>query len=102
MKTFYSAAHLNHRPVQEFERGRLAPAVEVPERAERVRQSIEERKIGPVLAPQRFDDDAILAVHDKGLLAFLAGAHARWRMHYGEDAPDAIASAWPARGMSAR
>jgi acetoin utilization deacetylase AcuC-like enzyme len=102
MKTFYSAAHLKHRPAQEFERGRLAPAVEVPESAERVRQRIEERRIGLVLPPQHFDDDAILAVHDKGLVAFLGTAHARWRNHYGEDAPDAIASAWPARGMSAR
>lgn len=102
MKTFYSAAHLKHRPQQEFERGRLAPAVEVPERAERVRQRIEERKLGLLVAPSRFDDEVILAVHDQGLVSFLGSAHAQWRKHYGEDAPDAIASAWPARGMSAR
>jgi len=102
MKTFYSAAHLKHRPAQEFERGRLAPAVEVPERAECVRRRIEERKIGPLLEPSRFDDDIVLAVHDAGLVSFLGSAHARWRKHYGEDAPDAIPSAWPARGMSAR
>ena len=102
MKTFYSAAHLKHRPAQEFEHGRLAPAVEVPERAECVRRSIEERKIGPVLGPSIFGDDTILAVHDGGLVSFLGSAHARWRKRYGEDAPDAIASAWPARGMAAR
>ena len=102
MKTFYSAAHLKHSPAQEFERGRLAPAVEIPQRAERVRERVEERKIGPVLAPTPFDDAAILAVHDRALIAFLADAHVRWRKHYGEDAPDAIASAWPARGMAAR
>ncbi len=102
MKTFYTAEHLKHRPAQEFERGRLAPAVEVPERAECIRRRIEERKIGPLLSPSRFGDDIILAVHDKGLVSFLGNAHARWRSHYGEDAPDAIASAWPARGMSAR
>src|SRR5947207_2648978 len=102
MKTFYSATHLAHRPAQEFERGRLAPAVEVPERAERVRQRIEERKLGPLVAPSQFDDEAILAVHDAGMVSFLEDAHAKWRKHYGEDAPDAIASAWPARGMSAR
>ena len=88
--------------MQEFERGRLAPAVEVPERAECVRRRIEERKIGPLLAPSRFDDGIVLAVHDAGLVSFLGNAHARWRKNYGEDAPDAIASAWPARGMSAR
>jgi acetoin utilization deacetylase AcuC-like enzyme len=35
-------------------------------------------------------------------VSFLGSAHALWRQHYGEDAPDAIASAWPARGMSVR
>ena len=30
MKVFYSPAHLEHAPPEEFEGGRMAPAVEVP------------------------------------------------------------------------
>lgn len=100
MKTFYSPAHLEHAPKSEFEGGRLTPAVEVPARAERVHARILEHKLGPVIAPQVFPDDAILRVHDAGLTRFLAGAHDEWVKRYGES--DAIPSAWPARGMRAR
>lgn len=102
MKTFYTPVHLEHRPAMEFERGRMAPAVEVPERAETVRLALEARKLGPILAPNTFDDAPIMSVHDEGLVTFLEGAHETWRKLYGEDAPDAIASAWPARGMKSR
>jgi acetoin utilization deacetylase AcuC-like enzyme len=79
MKTFYSPSHLGHDPGHEFEGGRLTPAVEVPERAEAVRGEVEKRKLGPVLAPDAFADDAILRVHDAGLVKFLSIADQRWR-----------------------
>src|ERR1700722_1793759 len=99
MKTFYSPVHREHAPKQEFEQGRLAPAVEIPERVERVRARIAERKLGPILAPSAFDDAAISRVHDGEFVSFLAGAHAEWRARYGDDAADAIPSCWPSRGM---
>lgn len=99
MKTYYTADHLAHAPAQEFEMGRLSPAVEIPERAERVRARILERKIGPLLAPSRFSDDAIAQVHDMAFVHFLSGAHAKWIERYGPDAPDAVPSCWPARGL---
>jgi acetoin utilization deacetylase AcuC-like enzyme len=99
MKTFYSPAHLQHDPREQFEGGMLSPAVEVPLRVERVRARIEERKLGPILAPTSFDDGPILRVHDVGLVKFLGEAHALWRARYGENAPAAIPSAWPARGL---
>ncbi len=102
IKTFYSPAHLAHAPEQEFEGGRLSPAVEVPARVERVRARVELRKLGPVLAPRPFGDEAILKVHDAGLVGFLTEAHAAWRERYGDGAPAAIPSAWPARGMTER
>ena len=37
MKVLYSPVHLDHAPPEEFEGGRMSPAVEVPARAERVR-----------------------------------------------------------------
>jgi acetoin utilization deacetylase AcuC-like enzyme len=99
MKTFYSPAHLGHDPQAQFEGGVLAPAVEIPVRAERVKAEIEARKIGPVLAPAQFDDAPILRVHDAGLVRFLGVAHAEWRARYGENAPAALPSAWPAHGL---
>jgi acetoin utilization deacetylase AcuC-like enzyme len=102
MKTFYSPAHLDHMPAQEFERGRLAPAVEIPERAEQVRQRIEQRGLGPILPPVPFDDSVIARVHDPAFVEFLESAHSAWAAHYGDGAGAAIPSCWPARGLRER
>jgi len=99
MKTFYSPAHLAHAPKEEFEAGRLSPAVEVPERAERVRAEIERRKLGAILPPRSFGNEPILRVHDAAFIAFLDAAYGDWRARYPDDNADAIPSAWPARGM---
>ncbi|HEY0106691.1 MAG TPA: histone deacetylase family protein [Rhizomicrobium sp.] len=102
MKVFYSPAHLDHAPPLEFEGGRLSPAVEVPARAERVKAEVERRGLGPVRAPRDFGMTPIARVHDAGLVAFLGEASALWRKRYGEDAPPALPSAWPARGLRNR
>ncbi|MEI9994527.1 MAG: histone deacetylase family protein [Rhizomicrobium sp.] len=102
MKVFYSPAHLEHAPPEEFEGGRLSPAVEVPARAERVKAEAERRKLGPVLAPADFGLQPAVRVHDAGLLRFLGEANELWRKRYGDGAPPAIPSAWPARGLRNR
>src|SRR5580765_3005184 len=102
MKTFYSPAHLDHVPAEEFERGRMLPAVEIPERVESVLARLEERKLGPILPPQEFGDEAILRVHDPELVAFLSEAFAEWQKAYGLRSRAALPSRWPAAGLSAR
>ena len=102
MKTYYSPIHLGHVPVEEFEGGRMNPAVEVPMRAELVREEVERRKLGPILPPDDFGMAPIARVHDAGMVRFLGEASALWRKRYGEDAPPAIPSAWPARGLRDR
>jgi acetoin utilization deacetylase AcuC-like enzyme len=99
LKTFYSPAHLSHTPQEEFEGGRLTPAVEVPERAECVRARIEQGKLGAIEAPTAFGSAPLLRVHDAAFVEFVSSAHAQWRARYGADAPPAIPSAWPARGL---
>ncbi|MBI3677254.1 MAG: histone deacetylase family protein [Proteobacteria bacterium] len=99
MKTFYSPVHLRHAPKQEFEGGRMQPAVEIPERAERVRAEIEARKLGPLLTPGEFGNEPLLRIHDPAFVIFLSEAHGAWTRRYGKDAPDAIPSAWPSRGL---
>jgi acetoin utilization deacetylase AcuC-like enzyme len=98
MKTFYAAAHLEHFPSVNFAQGRLVPAVEIPERVEQVKRRIEDRKIGPLLAPQSFGDEAILRVHDDAFLRFMTGAYEAWHGKYGTDA-DAVPAVWPVRGL---
>ena len=99
MKTFYSPAHLAHAPKEEFEGGRLAPAVEIPARAERVRARIEARELGAIETPRDFGLGPLLRVHDTEFVEFIESAHMQWRARYGDDAPPAIPSAWPARGL---
>lgn len=100
MKTFYSPVHLDHDPQVQFEAGQLLPAVEIPVRAEKVRVALEERRIGPIVPPTPFADEAILAVHDQGLVSLLAECWGEWTKRYGKNAGGAIPSAWPGRGMS--
>ena len=102
MKTFYSPVHVGHAPKEEFEQGRLSPAVEIPERALRVLARLEERKVGPILAPSAFGDQPILRIHDSAFVRFLDQAHDNWRAKYPNDNADAIPSTWPARGLRDR
>ena len=103
MKTFYSPAHLAHAPALEFEMGRMGPAVEIPERVERVRAEIEARKLGPIQSPREFGHEPLLRVHDADFVGFLGEAHAQWAKRYGERAGgDAYPSVWPARGLRER
>jgi acetoin utilization deacetylase AcuC-like enzyme len=102
MKTYYSPAHLDHIPAEEFERGRMLPAVEIPERVESVLARLEERKLGPILAPKEFGNEPILRVHDPDLVAFLGEAFAEWQKAYGLRSRSALPSRWPAPGLSAR
>lgn len=99
MKTFYSPVHLDHDPKVQFEGGHMLPAVEIPMRVEKVRVALQERRLGPIVAPTEFDDSAILAVHDAGLVRFLEQAWDKWTERYGKDAPVAIPSAWPGKGQ---
>lgn len=100
MKTFYSPAHLAHAPREEFEAGRMTPAVEIPQRAEAVRARIEARRLGPILPPAEFGNEPVLRVHDPAFVQFLGVAYDEWQaLHPGLDA---IPSAWPARTLRER
>jgi acetoin utilization deacetylase AcuC-like enzyme len=103
MKTFYSPAHLTHVPALEFEMGRMGPAVEIPERVERVRAEIEARELGPILAPREFGNEPLLRIHDADFVGFLTTAHAQWTKRYRDrEGADAYPSVWPARGLRER
>ncbi|MCU1449902.1 MAG: histone deacetylase superfamily protein [Acidimicrobiales bacterium] len=100
MLTVFSPEHRRHRPAAELIEGVMAPAVEVPERAEQVLAAIRNRSIGAVVEPDDHGADseaAIAAVHDERYTRFLAGAHDEW-LASGRTG-DALPYAWPTRHM---
>ncbi|HEX8446514.1 MAG TPA: histone deacetylase family protein, partial [Sphingomonas sp.] len=79
---------LGHRPDREFFNGALATHADTAARATGIRTAI-----GRCTVPVDHGLAPIAAVHDAPYLAFLQGAHARWRAA-GRDG-DAIGYAWP-------
>jgi acetoin utilization deacetylase AcuC-like enzyme len=63
-----------HEPLAEIWIGTRTPATEVPERIEAIRAALD----APIVAAEPHDDEALLAVHDAGLVDYLAGAWLEW------------------------
>lgn len=74
----YDAAHLAHDPDLASFYGQLAPVVEVPARAEAIREALAADPAFTIVEPDTQGDDAIAAVHDPEMVAFLRGAWDRW------------------------
>jgi acetoin utilization deacetylase AcuC-like enzyme len=74
MQVVYSPAHLGHDVTLETYMGIAVPANEVAERAERIRIVLEADGGFPTMAPTEHGRDPIEAVHDPGLVRFLAEA----------------------------
>jgi acetoin utilization deacetylase AcuC-like enzyme len=73
----WSDAHRRHVPSAEIWLGVRTPAVELPARADAIRAELEGAG-HPVVQATAHPDAALEAVHDRALLAFLAGAWAEW------------------------
>jgi acetoin utilization deacetylase AcuC-like enzyme len=74
----WTDAHRRHVSGGETWIGMRVPGDEVPERAEAIRAALEAAG-APVVAAQPHSDDALLAVHDAGLVEFLQTAWQRWQ-----------------------
>jgi acetoin utilization deacetylase AcuC-like enzyme len=100
MITVYSTDHLLRHPRTELSGGELVTPHECPERAQFVLDRVQERRLGEVIAPARFDPTALLRVHDAQYLDFLQRAWSDWVAagNRGEAIPDC----WPARRMTQR
>ena len=77
MPVVWSEAQRLHDPRAEIWVGVRTPAVEVAERADAIRAELEAAG-HPVVAAEPHGDDALLAVHDRALLDFLARAWSDW------------------------
>ena len=77
MPVVWSERHRLHEPGGEVWVGVRTPGTELPERAERIRAALAEAGARFVDAAAQ-PDDALLAVHDRELLAYLGRAWEEW------------------------
>lgn len=98
MKTVFSAGQLAHDPKQEISDGMLKPAVEIPARAEMVRDAVLARGLGELLEPEDFGMEPLARVHAAGYLAFLESFWSRWT-DLGRSG-EAFPFVWPVRGLN--
>jgi acetoin utilization deacetylase AcuC-like enzyme len=98
VQVVYSPAHLGHDIDTETYMGVGVPANEVAERAERIRTALEADGGFTLTAPTEHGDAPLNAVHDPGLVRFLAEA---WPEHRAQLTPRAFLSAdtYPNRSM---
>ena len=96
MKTIYSPEHQAHAPTVEFNRGRLVPPFERPERADRIYEAVK-TQFGATQPPLEFPLECVKRIHAPGFIDFLQVAYRDW-LRDGRDG-DALPIAWPIRGF---
>lgn len=102
MITFFNPHHALHQGKLEMFRGQLVPCFEVPARMDHVLAELQRRNLGPVQAPQVFDDAVLTTVHAPRYLDFLASAWNDWVALDPNNAErDALPSVWPIRTFRA-
>ena len=104
MKVFASDRHRLHDPEHEIEASRLQPPFEHPGRAEAIRAALAADDRFEIAEPAVRDTTPIEAVHDPGLVRFLASAWAEYQreVHPSHDVvPDVFALPGLRDGMGA-
>ncbi|MBS0427720.1 MAG: histone deacetylase family protein [Proteobacteria bacterium] len=100
MRTILNDRHTLHQGRFEMFRGELVPCFEKPDRVDHVLAELQRRGLGPVEAPDAFDEALLAQVHDARYLAFLAGAWDEWvALDPANAQHDVLPSYWPAPGM---
>ncbi len=105
MRVVYSPAHLGHDITTQTVMGVQVPANEVANRAERIRRTLIADGGFAFANPTQHGDGPITAVHDAGLLKFLAEAWEearKQRVPYDFLAPETLTQAAATEGMSPR
>jgi acetoin utilization deacetylase AcuC-like enzyme len=100
MITYLNPVHAQHQGKLEMFRGELVPCFEVPDRVDHVVKELQHRQLGAILAPEAFDEDALISIHPARYLDFLKGAWAEWvALDPANAARDALPSVWPVRTL---
>ncbi len=100
MHSVYSDRHRLHDPSGYLSRGRMVPAAECPERAERFIAALREAGFGDK-EPQDHGLAPIAAVHSPDYLDFLMNGHAAWTALPGAG-PEIIPNVHPGRNVLTR
>ena len=79
MRFVYSDRHLLHDPDTEVQAGQPMPMFEVPQRAERIRRSLQADGGFELVPPTEHGREPIEAVHDPAMVAYLERAWEDWR-----------------------
>lgn len=87
MQTFYSPKHNLHDTQQVYNQGALFVIEELPERAEIIRQTIEQANLGPIDQPEDHGLKSIQAVHTADFLEFLQHAYQQSTVFRGQELP---------------
>lgn len=95
MKTIFSDLHALQSVETEFYRGKWVDAFEIPRRAELVLAEVKWAGLGPVIAPDSFGIEPVLAVHDAAFVRFLETAWEAWKAEVGPI--PAYPNIWPPR-----
>lgn len=74
----YSPQHMRHDPPHEFLDGRYIRYTEAPIRAEMIYKALRETQIAPIIEPDDFGLDPILAVHAADYVECLRTIYDRW------------------------
>jgi len=100
MITVFNYKHVLHQGRQEMFRGQMVPCFELAARADHVLSELNGRKLGPILAPDPFDDAVLERVHDARYLRFLQNAWSDWvALDAANVDRDALPSVWPNHGL---
>ena len=100
MRTILNDRHSLHQGRFEMFRGELVPCFEKPDRVDPVLAELQRRQLGPIDAPEAFDEALLAQVHDARYLAFIAGAWNEWvALDPANAQHDVLPSYWPAPGM---
>src|SRR5262245_10506461 len=103
MPVTWSDAHRLHAPERAVWVGVPIDADELPERADRIRSALEDAG-AEVVPSEPHSDDALLAVHDAGLVEFLRTAWETWSdggMPAESGQPDVVGYIFPTPGLLA-
>jgi acetoin utilization deacetylase AcuC-like enzyme len=79
--TIFSALQYAHRPAYVVKGGRRSRSFDVPERMDSILSAIREQGLGPIVPPADAGLGPIHAVHDAGMIEYLAMAYVQQNAH---------------------
>ena len=83
----YSSVQRTHRPAYVVKQGKHSPSFDVPERIDSILSAVREMELGPVIVSDDVGLEPIRAVHDAGMIKYLATAHEQQNAEAGVSTP---------------